>query len=324
MFALSQRPPQPRSGFSLVELLVVIAIIGILVALLLPAVQSAREAARRLQCQNNLKQLGLGGHLNLERIGHFPAGGWGHQWVGDADQGPGRQQPGGWVYNSLPYVEQQALHDLSAGVTGSAESAANVLLVQTPVPVFNCPSRRRSKMFVDFYNYSMFNCSAVKGRARTDYAGNAGTPGSVPHGGGPGSLAAGIALGEAPIQDGVIYERSTTEISAVSDGSSNTMLLGEKYLNPEDYESGKNGGDNEGQYTGNNNDVCRVGNAQLLPLQDRNGYGAYDMFGSVHPNGCYFMRCDGSVVSINYNIDGETYRRLLSRNDGLVVDQGKL
>lgn len=314
----------PRSAFTLVELLVVIAIIGILVALLLPAVQSAREAARRLQCQNHLKQLGLAGHLHMDAYKHFPAGGWGHQWVGDADQGSGRNQPGGWAYNVLPYIEQQALHDLSAGVSGAAEKTANIRLVETPVATLNCPSRRRSKGFTDNYNYSMFNCDPVKVRARTDYAGNAGTPSSVPHSGGPGSLAAGLALGEPPTQDGIIFERSTIDISEVRDGASNTMLLGEKYLNPEGYDTGTNGGDNESMYTGNNNDVCRVGNATLPPMQDRPGYGAYDMFGSVHGNGCYFVRCDGSVTSISYSIDGELYRRLLCRNDGLIIDQGKL
>ncbi len=99
-------------GFTLVELLVVITIIGILIALLLPAVQAAREAARKLHCGNNLKQLALGA-LNHELAhGFFPSAGWGYLWVGDPDRGTGKEQPGCWVYATLPYVEQQALHDL--------------------------------------------------------------------------------------------------------------------------------------------------------------------------------------------------------------------
>ena len=98
-----------RQGFTLVELLVVIAIIGILIGLLLPAVQSVREAARRIQCANHLKQMGLGALNHEEAHGFFPSCGWGWAWIGDPDRGFGETQPGGWIYNLLPFVEQDAL-----------------------------------------------------------------------------------------------------------------------------------------------------------------------------------------------------------------------
>src|SRR5665647_549730 len=106
-----------KNAFTLVELLVVITIIGILIALLLPAVQAAREAARKMQCSNNLKQLALGCLNHEQAQGFYPSGGWRWSLGGDPDCGFGRRQPGGFLYNLLPYIEQQSLHDMGAGMT---------------------------------------------------------------------------------------------------------------------------------------------------------------------------------------------------------------
>ena len=132
-------------GFTLVELLVVIAIIGILIALLLPAVQAVREAARRLECQNHLKQLGLAFLLHEQTHGFYPSCGWGRDWLGVPEQGYGKTQPGSWAYNVLEYIEQGELRSMGDGVVGANRWQAGNALLEMGVGTFSCPSRRTPK-----------------------------------------------------------------------------------------------------------------------------------------------------------------------------------
>jgi prepilin-type N-terminal cleavage/methylation domain-containing protein/prepilin-type processing-associated H-X9-DG protein len=187
--SLDLRTKSPRAfrntGFTLVELLVVIAIIGVLVALLLPAIQAAREAARRSQCQNNLKQIGLGALNHENTHGFFPSGGWSYDWGPDPDKGFGSDQPAGWIYNLLPYIEQQNLRALGKGIAynSAGRQAALTQLWTTNVPTLRCPSRGAPELqFADFNDANIKNAGSyvhtlakASGVFKSDYAASSGT-----------------------------------------------------------------------------------------------------------------------------------------------------
>src|SRR5262245_35320030 len=107
-----ERKTSRRSGFTLIELLVVIAIIAVLIALLVPAVQKVREQMDRMSCANNRRQMGIAIHNNSEEFKKLPSGGWGWNWIGVPDRGTSIDQPGGWLYNILPYIEQKDLRNM--------------------------------------------------------------------------------------------------------------------------------------------------------------------------------------------------------------------
>jgi prepilin-type N-terminal cleavage/methylation domain-containing protein len=348
-----------RCAFTLVEVLVVITIIGILIALLLPAIQSAREAARSAQCKNNLKQIGLAAQSHLEAQKFFPTGGWGFHWLGDPDRGFAQNQPGGWAYNILPFIEEQQLRNIGKGISGAAKQAALKTLMATPAPFFSCPSRRGGVVgqnTEDIYNVPGM-AGIDKSAARADYAGNAGTDYNTDGGPPAGSDTNPAFNPVAYFKDldwwsedsGTIYSGSIIKAMQITDGLSKTYLVGEKSLQPHCYDGhgtpdcpGDNGSVYEGhdsdtiRWAGDNNEepggaLAKVEKVDWRPLRDEDhassettdwGTGekwGQSNFGSMHPAGCYFVMCDGSVVMITYTVDARIHYRLANRHDGQVT-----
>jgi prepilin-type N-terminal cleavage/methylation domain-containing protein/prepilin-type processing-associated H-X9-DG protein len=317
-----------RRGFTLVELLVVIAIIGILVGLLLPAVQAARESGRRMQCQNHLKQLGLAMLSHTQANGYLPSGGWGWNWTGDPDRGFGRNQPAGWNYSLLPYIEQENVYLLGSDgqpdvITDQQRNGA-LQRDQIPIPVFVCPSRRANKLYPRPRNMAYNNGRNVNLAGAIDYAANAGDTYPLWQGG-PGTIAAAtngsFNYGATQTNTGISYARSQIKVAHIRDGASNTYMLGEKSLMPNDYTNGMNSADDFGMYEGCAHDTYRwcPPDQQYVPAQDRVGVNYYSAFGGPHAGGCIFVFCDGSVRVISYSIDRVTHSRLANRADGQAI-----
>jgi prepilin-type N-terminal cleavage/methylation domain-containing protein/prepilin-type processing-associated H-X9-DG protein len=349
----------PGSGFTLVELLVVIAIIGILIALLLPAIQAAREASRRTQCTNQLRQLAISFHNHHDTHKHLPTGGWSWYWLGYPEYGFGKEQPGGWMYNILPFIEEGDLHDFGQGLTGADRNRATRDRVQRPFEGMTCPSRRRANVYPFLNSSATFvYCEPIEVCSKTDYAANAGDMISSEMSGYPANptdyqqaasydwnanyKSAANTLGETK-PTGVVFGRSEINFRMIPDGTSKVYMVGEKYMSTDNYDDGLDWGDNEPAFSGNNTDTLRItaphrGLRGPLPLRSDKpgpsgdgvgdptkpadpGYGGELIFGSAHSSGFNMAFCDGSARMISFDVDPELHRTYGHRYDAVDVPE---
>ena len=329
--SVEEREPSPsgrrnvRRAFTILEMLVVLGVVALLVALVLPAVQAARESARRAQCGNNLRQLSLACANHHASRGHLPTGGWGFAWRFDPLRGAGDRQPGGWAGALLPHLEQEALLD-AAKTDRPGERAAAMAVAQTAgLEIFNCPSRPDGTTGRARPGYPPINAPNVAVVGTSDYAANAGSV-VVENQWGPPSLEAGDRPGPAPWWtgddevDGVVFQRSAVRIAQIRDGASNTYLLAEKYVSVAGYGTGADLGHDQSLLSGVDLDTVRWTAAPPRPDGDEIGRSLSQRFGSAHRDGFRAAFADGSLRSISYGIDRETHRRLGSRADGEVVE----
>ena len=312
-----------RRGFTLAELLVTIAILGILMSLILPAVQNAREAARRTECRNRLRQLATAVQGHETAYGRYPSNGWGYKWLGDPDRGTDHRQPGGWIYNVLPHIEQATLRRQGEGANEAERRAKLTELSRTPVPLLKCPSRPGSQVAPAGTAFIPRNAEWIPLVAKTDYAISEGDYITDTRGG-PVDLEEGDA-GAYPWRDvslatGICYLRSRVLPAEVRDGLSNTVLLGEKYVSTSGYDSAADSGHDQSMYTGVDLDINRWTLEEDGPLWDTEEQHPR-AFGSAHAGGPHFAFCDGRVRAVSQNIHRRVYRLLGNRRDGKPVSE---
>jgi prepilin-type N-terminal cleavage/methylation domain-containing protein len=321
-----------RSGFTLVELLVVIAIIGVLIALLLPAVQAAREAARRKQCVNQLKQMGLASHELLDVYKTFPTTGIG-PWPnitlsGNSVKSPDEQDIG-WGFQILPYMEQQAIHKIRSPVPNAVNVSAPFverLIGSQGVWFYFCPSRRppstqERRFLMDYassvptdldlskttppvFNYAEYWCGinpdTLQAQAYDPHGRNTIAPFKKCNA--LGIITRAPRYGEA------------TRPQQVVDGLTSTMMYGEKWIRSTAYDTGE-WYDDRGWTDGYDPDVVR--STALPPRPDDPVDDANDPFamGGTHPSGFNACFGDGAVHFISWDVDPIIYNRWGNRQD---------
>jgi prepilin-type processing-associated H-X9-DG protein len=235
----------------------------------------------------------------------------------------GVEQPGGWVYNSLDYLEETAVRRLGSGGQKQAELTQ---AMQTPLAVFHCPSRRRAALYPFLGQFPLRNVALPQMAAKCDYAGNGGDTQYSHPAGGPASMdprtVAAHRWPDTREVNGVFFVRSAIRAADITDGLSQCYLVGEKSVSrrPHDPEN-PDRGDDQTLYMGDDKEIRRF--TDQPPVRDSRGI-APTSFGSAHASGCHFAFADGSVRLVSYSIDADVHRRLGNRGDGAPLNPGDL
>jgi prepilin-type N-terminal cleavage/methylation domain-containing protein/prepilin-type processing-associated H-X9-DG protein len=301
-----------RRAFTLIELLVVIAIIGVLIGLLLPAVQKVREAANRMRCANNLKQMGIACHSFEDARGTLP--------------NSRRDQNYTWLVEILPFLEQSALQKHWNMTTSASFYSQTVAAQMTTVPLFFCPTRRSPMTSLAPGDPNDGNAAQTVQGACADYACNLGTLGGDYWWSGPTQ---GQTTNSTPCTGPFRLDNNWSanaptpayvggfRFADIADGLSNTLMLGEKHVPINkfgDYASGDGAA-----YNGDHGTSMRGAGSTLTFA--RNPTDTFtNRFGSYHAGVCQFVFCDGSVQAIRNTIDGTTLGYLADRADGNVIN----
>jgi prepilin-type N-terminal cleavage/methylation domain-containing protein/prepilin-type processing-associated H-X9-DG protein len=288
-----------RQGFTLIELLVVIAIIAILLGLLLAAVQQVREAASRMQCQNNLKQLGLALHLFHDTRGKFPPG----QVIGPMPEAGVTQKVNhGWGPFILPYIDRKPLYDRYIWEVKVADPL-NLPVRSTQLPIFQCPSAEPNRLY---------------------FKGPGGRPGSACGDYAP-TWSVAPALGGKGCLAGVLEPNHMTRLTEITDGRSNTILLAEDAGRPRLWQAGKAGDDqvvDGGPWAAINSGIVLQGSQDdgssrpgLCAINCTNDHEVY----SFHTGGANAVFADGTVRFQSAGMSVGTLAALITRAGGEVV-----
>lgn len=308
---------RPRyGGWTLLELLLVLALVALFLALLVPAVQAAREAARVTTCHNHLRQIGVALMSHHDAHRHFPTNGWGYRWIGQADRGFGVQQPGGWSFNLLPYLELSDLRRQGVGSWPARPREPMTSLLALPIATYHCPSRRRAVPEPFAGRARLVNAVPPPLVAKGDYAANGGASPQVDTPGPGTPLATSLERYPWPdprLSSGVFFVRSTVRLADLTDGASGTILIGEKYVRRRQPHEPRDIGDDQTTYLGDDADIRRW--TWESPRRDSRDEAPLS-FGGPHPRSAQFLWGDGSVRPISWEVSVATFRQYGSRDDG--------